>query len=62
MKEEHESLKTDEVGSITPRFIVETLLPIVKDEFVAKCRADRAGIKITFCNGQKFHITVNEIK
>ena len=48
--------------AITPRFIVETLLPIVKDEFVAKCRADRAGIKITFCNGQKFHITVDEIK
>jgi len=47
---------------ITPRFVLEMLLPIIKDEFIAKCRADRAGIKLTFTNGQKFHITVNELK
>ena len=48
--------------SISPRYILETILPIVKDEFIAKCRVDRVGIKMTFCNGQKFRLTVEEIK
>ncbi len=53
---------TDKVEeNISPRFILETIYPIVKDEFIAKCRVDRKGICLTFCNGQKFQIFVNEI-
>ena len=63
MEEEYKSLTEEKVEeSISPRYILETILPIVKDEFIAKCRADRTGIKMTFCNGQKFRLTVDEIK
>lgn len=61
MDEEQDIVK-EEDAVITPWFILETILPIVKDEFIAKCRVDRTGIRMAFCNGQKFHLTVNELK
>ena len=47
---------------ITPWFILDLLKPIIKEEFIAQCRYDRTGIRMKFSNGQKFHVTVQEIK
>lgn len=50
------------IERITPWYILDLLKPIIKDEFIAKCRSDRTGIRIVFTNGQTFHLTVKEIK
>lgn len=47
---------------ITPRYLLSLLKPVIKDELVAQCRDDREGIKIKFCNGQQFHLSVTKIK
>ncbi len=47
---------------ITPWVILDLLKPIIKDEFIASCRADRAGLRLSFPNGQKFHLTIEEIE
>ena len=47
---------------ITPWYLLELLKPIIKDEVIAQCRFDRTGLRISFCNGQKFHLSVTEIK
>ena len=47
---------------ITPWYILTLIKPIIREEFIAKCRFDRAGIKLSFCNGQKFRVKVEEIK
>lgn len=47
---------------ISPRHLLNLLMPIIKDELIAQCRYDREGIRIKFVNGQIFHLTVSEIK
>lgn len=47
---------------LTPWYILDLLKPIIKDELIAKCRSDRTGVRIAFPNGQKFHLTIKEIK
>lgn len=46
---------------ITPWYLLTLLKPIIKDEIVAQFRFDRTGIRMKFVNGQKFHLTINEI-
>lgn len=46
---------------ITPWSLLTLIKPMLSDELIAKLRFDRTGIKITFCNGQTFHLTVTEI-
>ncbi len=59
--EEGKEIKNDN-EVITPRYLIDLLKPIINDELVAQCRYDRTGIRIKFCNGQQFHLTVIEIK
>lgn len=47
---------------ISPRYLLNLLMPVIKDELIAQCRYDREGIRIKFVNGQIFHLTVSEIK
>ena len=47
---------------ITPWYILDLLKPIIKEEFIATSRFDRTGIRIKFCNGQQFHLSVKELK
>ena len=47
---------------ISPWYLYDIIMPIIKEEFIATTRYDRTGIRIKFCNGQKFHLTINEIK
>lgn len=47
---------------ITPWYLLNLIKPIIADELVAKFRFDRTGIRIAFNNGQKFHLTINEIQ
>ncbi len=64
MEEEKQiDIKDDDTPEfITPWYIITMLKPIIKDEIIAQFRYDRTGIKMRFCNGQKFHLTVTEIK
>lgn len=55
-KEEFKSEK------ITSWYLLDLLKPIIKDEIIAKCRSDRTGIRIAFPNGQKFHLSIKEVK
>lgn len=48
--------------TITPWRLLTIIKPILADELVANLRFDRNGIRIAFRNGQKFHLTLNEIK
>lgn len=47
---------------ITPWYLLDLIKPILADELIAKLRFDRNGIRIAFCNGQKFHLTIKEIQ
>lgn len=47
---------------ITPWYILEMIKPFIREEFIALCRYDGTGIRMKFLNGQKFHLTVTEIK
>ncbi|MCM1439082.1 MAG: hypothetical protein NC131_07745 [Roseburia sp.] len=47
---------------ITQWYLLELIKPILADELIAKLRFDRAGIRIAFSNGQKFHLTVKELQ
>lgn len=47
---------------ITPWYILEMIKPFIREEFIALRRYDRTGIRMKFLNGQKFHLTVTEIK
>lgn len=47
---------------ITPWYVLDLLKPIIKEEFIATCRFDRTGIRMKFCNGQQFHLSVKELK
>ncbi len=46
---------------ITPWYLLNLLKPIIRDEIIAQFRFDRTGIRMKFVNGQKFHLTINEI-
>ncbi|MDE6850642.1 MAG: hypothetical protein K2J54_04870 [Clostridia bacterium] len=46
---------------ITPWYLLELIKPVLADELIAKFRFDRTGIRIAFCNGQKFHLTIKEL-
>ena len=48
--------------TISPWRLLTTIKPILADELVANLRFDRSGIRIAFLNGQKFHLTITEIK
>ncbi|MCM1437682.1 MAG: hypothetical protein NC131_00525 [Roseburia sp.] len=68
MQNETSELVTEEVkeeefipDKITPWYLLDLLKPIIRDEFVAQCRYDRSGIRMKFCNGQKFHLSIKEI-
>ncbi len=50
-----------ELEKITPWYLLTLIKPILADELVAKFRYDRTGIKIDFCNGQKFHLKIEEM-
>ncbi|MCM1438880.1 MAG: hypothetical protein NC131_06675 [Roseburia sp.] len=58
-----EMQKEDEykIEKITPWYLLDMLKPMIKDEFIALCRVDRTGLRLTFQNGQKFHLTIKEI-
>ena len=58
---ENTTTETD-IEKITPWYLLELIKPILADELIAKFRFDRSGIRITFSNGQKFHLTVNEMQ
>ena len=47
---------------IAPGYILEMIKPFIREEFIALRRYDRTGIRMKFLNGQKFHLTVTEIK
>lgn len=51
-----------EFEKITPWYLLTLIKPIIAEELVAKLRFDRTGIRINFCNGQKFHLKIEEIK
>ncbi|MDE6849904.1 MAG: hypothetical protein K2J54_01120 [Clostridia bacterium] len=46
---------------ITPWYLLGLLKPIIREEFIALCRYDRSGVRMKFCNGQKFRLTITEI-
>ena len=46
---------------ITPWYLLTLIKPILADELVAQLRFDRAGLRVKFCNGQKFRISIEEI-
>lgn len=46
---------------ITPRYLLNLIKPILSDKLVAKFRFEREGLRITFCNGQKFLLKIEEI-
>ena len=54
--------ESDFQEAITPWFIITLLKPIMREEFIAERRNDRTGIRMKFLNGQKFHLTIEEIK
>ena len=47
---------------ISPRGLLNVIKPIIADELVAKYRLERDGLKVTLLNGQKFMLTITEIK
>lgn len=51
----------DNTKKITPWYLLTLIKPILADELVAKLRFDRSGIRINFCNGQKFHLKIEEL-
>lgn len=51
----------EKIEKITPWYLLNLIKPILADELIAKLRFDRNGIRITFCNGQKFKLTIDEI-
>ena len=59
--DEEQNKKDDLPEVITPWYIMTLLKPIIREEFIAKSRYDRTGIRLEFLNGQKFHITVTEV-
>lgn len=60
-KTENSEIKVT-VEKITPWYLLTLIKPILADELIAKFRFDRSGIRITFNNGQKFHLTISEIQ
>lgn len=50
-----------ESGKITPWYLLTLIKPILADELVAKLRFDREGLRVKFCNGQKFRIRIEVI-
>ena len=50
-----------EIEKITPWYLLTLIKPIIADELLAKLRFDREGIRINFCNGQKFRLKIEEI-
>lgn len=47
---------------ISPRGLLNVIKPIIADELVAKYRLERCGFKMNLLNGQKFMLTITEIK
>lgn len=50
-----------EPDKISPRYLLSLIKPVLADELVAKLRYDREGLRIAFCNGQKFRVIITEI-
>lgn len=46
---------------ITPWYLLTLIKPILADELIAQLRFDRAGLRVKFCNGQKFRIRIEEL-
>ncbi len=60
-KKSTDSLSELQSEKITPWNLMTLIKPVLSDELVAKLRFDRYGIKITFYNGQKFHLSIKEL-
>lgn len=65
-EEKNESVAEQELPDGYPEvisswYLLDILKPILKEEFIAMFRYDRAGIRMKFCNGQKFRLTIQEI-
>ncbi|MCM1438498.1 MAG: hypothetical protein NC131_04725 [Roseburia sp.] len=56
-----QEIKDDYPEVITSWYLLDLLKPIIREEFIATCRYDRSGIRMKFCNGQKFHLSIKEI-
>ena len=61
-KQTDEKVEDNYPAVITPWFILDIIKPFIREEFIAICRYDRTGIRMKFLNGQKFHLTVTEVK
>lgn len=60
----HEVVQNDirKADYISPAVLLKMVKTILADEVGAIYRIERDGLKLTFCNGQKFRIKVEEIK
>ncbi len=53
--------ETAQDDKITPWYLLTLLKPIIADELLATFRFDTRGLRLTFPNGQRFRIRIEEL-
>ena len=48
-------------SKISVQELTEEIIVMLKDEFVATCKWQESQIELHFLNGQRFHVSVEEI-
>lgn len=65
MKEDIKAISQNDIRNaeyISPAVLLKMVKTILSDEMGAVYRIERDGLKLSFVNGQKFRIKVEEIK